>query len=37
MHFEIIGRITEIETIAVGPGIKILGLENDMAGVDGES
>ena len=38
MHFEIVGRITEIETIAVGPGIRILGsCENDMAGVVGES
>lgn len=26
MHFEIVGRITEIETIAVGPSIKILGV-----------
>src|SRR5207247_4349914 len=26
MHFEIVGRITEIETIAVGPGIRILGV-----------
>ena len=23
MHFEIIGKITEIETIATGPGVKI--------------
>lgn len=26
MHFEIVGRITEIEIIAVGPGIRILGV-----------
>jgi len=26
MHFEIVGRITETETIAVGPGIRILGV-----------
>jgi hypothetical protein len=26
MHFEIIGRITEIETIATGPGVKIRSL-----------
>ena len=26
MHFEIVGRITDIETIAVGPGIRILGI-----------
>ena len=26
MHFEIVGRITEIETIAVGPSIKILAV-----------
>jgi hypothetical protein len=26
MHFEIVGRITEIETIAVGPGVKILSV-----------
>ena len=26
MHFEIVGRITETEIIAVGPGIKILGI-----------
>jgi hypothetical protein len=26
MHFEIVGRITEIEIIAVGPGIGILGV-----------
>ena len=26
MHFEIVGRITEIETIAVGPGIRILSV-----------
>jgi len=25
MHFEIVGRITEIEPIAVGPGIRSLG------------
>jgi len=23
MHFEIIGKISEVETIAVGPGVKI--------------
>jgi hypothetical protein len=26
MHFEIVGRITETEIIAVGPGIRILGV-----------
>jgi hypothetical protein len=26
MHFEIVGKITEIEIIAVGPGIRILGI-----------
>jgi len=26
MHFEIVGRITEIEIIAVGPSIRILGV-----------
>jgi hypothetical protein len=26
MHFEIVGQITEIETIAVGSGIRILAL-----------
>ena len=26
MHFEIVGKITEIEIIAVGPGIRILGV-----------
>jgi hypothetical protein len=26
MHFEIEGKITEIEIIAVGPGIRILGV-----------
>ena len=26
MHFESVGRITEIETIAVGPVIRILGV-----------
>ncbi len=26
MHFEIVGRITEIEAIAAGPGIRILGV-----------
>jgi hypothetical protein len=26
MHFEIVGKITEIENIAVGPGIRILGI-----------
>ena len=23
MHFEIVGKISEVETIAVGPGVKI--------------
>jgi len=26
MYFQIVGRITEIETIAVGPGIRLLGI-----------
>ena len=26
LHFEIVGKITEIEIIAVGPGIRILGV-----------
>jgi hypothetical protein len=26
MHFEIVGKITEIEIIAVGPGIRILSV-----------
>ena len=26
MHFEIVGQLTEIETIAVGPGIRILSV-----------
>jgi len=26
MHFEVVGKITEIEIIAVGPGIRILGV-----------
>jgi len=26
MHFEIVGKITETEIIAVGPGIRILGV-----------
>jgi hypothetical protein len=26
MHFEILGRVSDIETIAVGPGIRILPL-----------
>jgi hypothetical protein len=26
MHFEIVGRVTEIQTIAVEPSIKILGV-----------
>jgi hypothetical protein len=26
MHFEIVGSISEIEIIAVGPGIRILGV-----------
>ena len=26
MHFEIVGKITEIEIIASGPGIRILGV-----------
>jgi len=38
MHFEIVGRITEIEIIAVGPGIRILGVLRKRYGrVDGES
>ncbi len=26
MHFEILGEITEVETIAIGSGIRILGV-----------
>jgi hypothetical protein len=32
MHFEIVGRIAEIEIIAVGPGIRILGVSRKRYG-----